>query len=45
MKTNNPYDQKFEIYLIKKGYNLNTISLNESLRGLKIYNKKHEARN
>ena len=44
MKTTNPYDQKFELYLIKKGYNLNTISLNESLQQLKIYNK-HEARN
>jgi len=44
MKTNNPYDKKFELYLIKKGYNLDTISLIESLQQLKIYNK-NEVRN
>ena len=44
MKTNNPYNKKFELYLIKKGYNLETISLTESLQQLKIYNK-NEIRN
>ena len=34
---NNIYDKKFELYLIKRGYNLDTISLNESLKQLKIY--------
>jgi CRISPR/Cas system-associated protein endoribonuclease Cas2 len=45
MKTTNPYDQKFRKYLIKKGYNLNTISLSEAVKELKIYNNKHEIRN
>jgi len=44
MKINNPYNKKFELYLIKKGYNLDTISLTESLQQLKIYNK-NEIRN
>ncbi len=33
----NIYDQKFELHLIKKGYNLNTISLTESVKELKKY--------
>lgn len=36
---NNIYDKKFEIYLIKKGFNLDTINLQECLKELKIYNK------
>ena len=36
---NSIYDQGFEIYLIKLGYNLDTISLKESIDELKLYNK------
>lgn len=34
---NNIYNKKFELYLIKKGFDLNTISLSESLKELKKY--------
>ena len=36
---NNIYDQGFEIYLIKLGYSLDTISMKESIDELKNYNK------
>ena len=34
---NNIYNKKFELYLIKKGFDLNTISLSESIKELKKY--------
>ena len=39
---NNIYDKKFEIYLAKKGYNLNEISLTECLKEIKIWKKNTE---
>ena len=36
---NNIYDKGFELYLIKLGYDLNTISLDECLELIKQYNK------
>jgi len=39
---NNIYDKKFEIYLIKKGYDLDCISLNECLKEIKIWKKNTE---
>jgi hypothetical protein len=36
---NNIYDKKFELYLIAKGYDLNTISLQECLKEIKIWKK------
>ena len=39
---NNIYDKKFEIYLAKKGYNLNEISLQECLKEIKIWKKNTE---
>ncbi len=36
---NNIYDKKFELYLIKKGFNLDTISLQECLKEIKIWKK------
>ena len=39
---NNIYDKKFEIYLVKKGFNLDTISLTECLTQIKIWKKNTE---
>ena len=39
VNNNNIFDQSFELHLIKIGYNLDTISLKESLDELKLYNK------
>ena len=39
---NNIYDKKFEIYLIKKGYYLDCISLNECLKEIKLWKKNTE---
>ena len=39
---NNIYDKKFEIYLIKKGYDLDSISLNECLKEIKLWKKNTE---
>ena len=36
---NNIYDKKFELNLISKGYDLDTISLNECLKEIKIWKK------
>ena len=36
---NNIYDKKFEIYLVKKGFNLDTISLQECLTQIKIWKR------
>jgi len=36
---NNIYDKKFELYLVKKGYNLDKISLQECLKEIKIWKK------
>ena len=36
---NNLYDKKFELHLISKGYDLDTISLNECLKEIKIWKK------
>ena len=36
---NNIYDKKFELYLVAKGYDLDTISLNECLKEIKIWKK------
>jgi len=36
---NNIYDKKFELYLVTKGYDLDTISLNECLKEIKIWKK------
>ncbi len=36
---NNIYDKKFELYLISKGYDLDTISLTECLKEIKIWKK------
>ena len=36
---NNIYALEFEVYLISKGYDLDTISLKESLKELAIFNK------
>jgi hypothetical protein len=36
---NNIYDKKFEIYLVKKGFNLDTISLQECLTQMKLWKK------
>ena len=36
---NNIYDKKFELYLVKKGYNLNQISLQECLKEMKLWKK------
>ncbi len=39
MSINNPYDKDFEAWLVHKGYDLDTISLNESLKLLKEFNR------
>jgi hypothetical protein len=36
---NNIYDKKFELYLVKKGYNLDQISLQECLKEMKLWKK------
>lgn len=39
---NNIYDKKFELYLIKKGFDLDTISLQECLTQIKIWKSNTE---
>jgi hypothetical protein len=39
---NNIYDKKFELYLVTKGYDLDTISLQECLKEIKIWKKNTE---
>lgn len=39
---NNIYDKKFELYLIKKGFDLDTISLQECLKQIKIWKSNTE---